>query len=752
MLPLFQSSSHPSLSSTQKQNPRNPNSEQNQKNIEAMESSIGSRKRKQRPSESDPFSGIFTRSRSQIYFHRHRSGYARPDSNRSRNIIKSLAKQQQLEASVEVSVDPVTNQVSVKDLRARRVFSPATDASNDVVSIGEVDLEPDCKKDDVNPRVLVSEADLGVFEPVVVDLKDNNVTEGEDVVVQMTPEENKSAEVKNEMSSAVNEVADIKGVMNMNKSQQLVTSLRGRRKVFKSPTSFNYRRLLPYLMDSGSDDSSSFEIIEATLPKSLKSSNPVSNTVVLKDEDIVPLSNSSKLADGLMNNAKSGEQQLSNGANAGLVSTVESSDVVQKTQEDVANDTLKCEQMTPPSDSITYNKSKADDVSSGVLVKPTSTRALKSCSRQKLLQTPTSFSHRRLLPFLMSVAEDYSCPLNDNKSLNLENAIKQNQQPPTQPLHKNEKLTTTDEASNSPTSTLTPVDISTDITKPVTLVSNDNISDANTPNKARSGSVSQLEVNLQVDAVKTDSCIKTEQSPPKVNLKLVEEPTFNPAPLCIRATSEAAPLCVEPTSNAAPSCIEATSKAAPLCIEQSDREDHLKIVKESPTSNTSPLCIEQSYGKVKESPQQYLLQVPETQGEIIRSGILKRNPRGCRGICNCLNCTSFRLHAERSFEFSKNQMHDAEEVALELINDLSYLRNILETTSTLDADKEKLVKDACAKALYKEQEARARLAQMNEDLSFHCRSMNLLRPKVTFANKIEEKFISKNQNYGKKSV
>ncbi|KAJ0806763.1 hypothetical protein HanPI659440_Chr02g0092941 [Helianthus annuus] len=741
-----------------------------------MESIIGSRKRKQRPSESDPFGGIFTRSRSQIYFHRHRSGYARPDSNRSRNIIKSIAKQQQLEASVEVSVDPVTNQVSVKDLRARRVFSPATDASNDVVSIGEVDLEPDCKKDDENPRVLVSEADLGVFEPVVVDLKDNNVTEGEGVVVQMTPEENKSAEVKNEneMSSAVNEVADIKGVMNMNKSQQLVTSLRGRRKVFKSPTSFNYRRLLPYLMDSGSDDSSSFEIIEATLPKSLKSSNPVSNTVVLKDEDIDPLSSSSKLADGLMNNAKSGEKQLSNSVNAGLVSTVESSDVVQKTQEDVVNDTLKCEQMTPPSDSITYNKSKTDDVSSGVLVKPTSTRALKSCSRQKLLQTPTSFSHRRLLPFLMSVAEDYSCPLNDNKPLNLEKAVEQNQQPPTQPLHQNEKSTTTDEASNSPTSTLIPVDISTDITKPVTLVSNDNISDANTPNKEGSGSVSQLEVNLQVEAVKTDSCIKTEQSPPKVNLKLVKEPTFNPAPLCIGATSEAAPLCVEATSNAAPLCVEATSnaaplcveatsnaapscidvtsKAAPLCIEQSDREDHLKIVKESPTANTSPLCIKQSYSKVKESPQQYQLQVPETQGEIIRSGILKRNPRGCRGICNCLNCTSFRLHAERSFEFSKNQMHDAEEVALELINDLSYLRNILETTSTLDADKEKLVKDACAKALYKEQEARARLAQMTEDLSFHCRSMNLLRPKVTFANKIEEKFISKNQNYGKKSV
>lgn len=33
------------------------------------------------------------------------------------------------------------------------------------------------------------------------------------------------------------------------------------------------------------------------------------------------------------------------------------------------------------------------------------------------------------------------------------------------------------------------------------------------------------------------------------------------------------------------------------------------------------------------------------------------------------------------------------------------------------------VKEACEKALYKEEEARARLTQMNEDLSIHCRSM-----------------------------
>lgn len=69
----------------------------------------------------------------------------------------------------------------------------------------------------------------------------------------------------------------------------------------------------------------------------------------------------------------------------------------------------------------------------------------------------------------------------------------------------------------------------------------------------------------------------------------------------------------------------------------------------------------------------------------LSKGILKRNPRGCRGLCTCLNCASFRLHAERAFEFSRNQMQDAEEVAAELMKELSYLRNMLKE-STLEAN------------------------------------------------------------------
>lgn len=59
-------------------------------------------------------------------------------------------------------------------------------------------------------------------------------------------------------------------------------------------------------------------------------------------------------------------------------------------------------------------------------------------------------------------------------------------------------------------------------------------------------------------------------------------------------------------------------------------------------------------------------------------GILKRNPRGCRGLCPCLNCASFRLNAERAFEFSRNQMKDAEELALDLMKEMSHLQSLLQ--------------------------------------------------------------------------
>ncbi|KAL7145323.1 hypothetical protein ABFS83_07G074200 [Erythranthe nasuta] len=121
-------------------------------------------------------------------------------------------------------------------------------------------------------------------------------------------------------------------------------------------------------------------------------------------------------------------------------------------------------------------------------------------------------------------------------------------------------------------------------------------------------------------------------------------------------------------------------------------------------------------------------------------GILRRNRRGCRGLCNCLNCASFRLNADRAFEFSRNQMNDAQELASELMNELANLRLLLDK-STCSGDINPVIKQACNKALETEKQAKERLSQLNYELDVHCRIPMLVQPKVTFANYIQEKAI-----------
>ncbi|RZB96286.1 hypothetical protein D0Y65_020189 [Glycine soja] len=129
----------------------------------------------------------------------------------------------------------------------------------------------------------------------------------------------------------------------------------------------------------------------------------------------------------------------------------------------------------------------------------------------------------------------------------------------------------------------------------------------------------------------------------------------------------------------------------------------------------------------------------------LKKGILKRNPRGCRGVCACLNCASFRLHAERAFEFSKNQLLDAEEVAHNLMKELSHLRNMLESSADSVNNNPVFggsqVKEACRKACAAEELAKNRLSQMHDDLNIHCRITSLQPPTVTFAVHVEKEVI-----------
>uniref|UniRef100_A0A1D1ZGA1 Pyrroline-5-carboxylate reductase n=1 Tax=Anthurium amnicola TaxID=1678845 RepID=A0A1D1ZGA1_9ARAE len=127
-------------------------------------------------------------------------------------------------------------------------------------------------------------------------------------------------------------------------------------------------------------------------------------------------------------------------------------------------------------------------------------------------------------------------------------------------------------------------------------------------------------------------------------------------------------------------------------------------------------------------------------------GILKRHGGGCMGICTCLDCSSFRLHAERAFEFSRKQMQEAEDVAMGLINELSCLRMLVEkhyataTCVTLNGiHQHSQVKGLCRRATRVEDLAKKRLREMTDDLNVHCR---IIRPRVTFSESTEERAIT----------
>lgn len=70
------------------------------------------------------------------------------------------------------------------------------------------------------------------------------------------------------------------------------------------------------------------------------------------------------------------------------------------------------------------------------------------------------------------------------------------------------------------------------------------------------------------------------------------------------------------------------------------------------------------------------------RGEIqtlTKMGEIKRDSAGsCKGICMCLDCVLFRTNAERSFEFSKRQLNEADEVVRGLVTEICSLRRVLE--------------------------------------------------------------------------
>ncbi|KAF9606451.1 hypothetical protein IFM89_025281 [Coptis chinensis] len=110
-------------------------------------------------------------------------------------------------------------------------------------------------------------------------------------------------------------------------------------------------------------------------------------------------------------------------------------------------------------------------------------------------------------------------------------------------------------------------------------------------------------------------------------------------------------------------------------------------------------------------------------------------------------CASFRLHAERAFEFSRNQMQDSREVALGLMKELSRVRSLLaksiDGSDGLAMVEVAQVKVACQKALRAEDLAKSRLREMNEELNIHCKAPFLQWPRVKFADPNGQELLSK---------
>ncbi|XP_022761030.1 uncharacterized protein LOC111307275 [Durio zibethinus] len=314
----------------------------------------------------------------------------------------------------------------------------------------------------------------------------------------------------------------------------------------------------------------------------------------------------------------------------------------------------------------------------------------------KLSKIPGSFSYRRLLPFLIDITNDYSCASGYDQSPKVENSSKEQLLSPCFNSGKDTCMETFN-GKSCPVEHYTGDGVMLPVAAATAIRCSSNHKLTRSPSKqvADFPTVmdSQQEQGSLVKHAALDTNQKLETSPEDV----VEPPA--------KSSSSLTDTVLLPSEGA---------KSVPYQLPLETEEDCIKSIVKCAKFEKQI----KADGFVEASIP------PGIPAAGLKKGILKRNPRGCRGICACLNCSSFRLHAERSFEFSRNQMQDAEEVALDLIKELSYLRTMLEK-SFGDKDQTSIfinqVKEACNKAYEAEELAKIRLSELNYDLNIHCR-------------------------------
>ncbi|CAL9113301.1 unnamed protein product [Musa textilis] len=343
--------------------------------------------------------------------------------------------------------------------------------------------------------------------------------------------------------------------------------------------------------------------------------------------------------------------------------------------------------------------------------------ALIQCSRSKLYRNSSSFSYRRLLPYLMNIAKNdsggtrvVSCK---DYPVKVEKVVEETDSLPTkgklsvdQHLVESSRCSVTVESSETLGFVESPSNMS-----PNESSSNGELHDLEV-------TMSNLcnQIGLEFEEIKFEDCLHD----PILESKLLCNPSISP-----HAVRES--LSEEELAGNVLARPFLPSKAEFSCNMIGPVSD----VRGKSLPRTSLL------GSIHSLERQALAPI---------KGILKKHTRSCKGICMCLDCVTFRIHANYAFDFSRKQMKDADEIILGLVKELAGLRNLVEksiiptfegtrTCAFLQLNQE-LLKQACQRASRAEKIANSRSKQMFNDLNVHCR---IPGPRVTFAGSVEER-------------
>ncbi|XP_022878862.1 uncharacterized protein LOC111396653 [Olea europaea var. sylvestris] len=749
------------------------------------------KRKKQSPSLPHRSVGIFTRSKSQVYVHRNRSGRTRLDVSRksnfhscsiSSNPFPGKPKSVQPGSRKETGTEPVEAYLrlndeiscrisSIKDLRTHRVFSSAVSPI----------LEEEEGKINGNSKLLQNMGlDTDSDRCMDLDARDKELEENRQSVETMPSD---AVAKENDSKNGLNLMKDKATSTNgsVSTSRKVLNSC-AKRKVFKTPNSFNYRRLLPYLMDVVKEKSSAseIEIVGVEFPNKLQELSGLSPkmpsfmdngcaaklecvgartnpTDSFKDEKIQKLN---KEQPSILQNLIGVEYQLEhrsyeNGV-SGVEDSVEEECISMKHDSDVLHatasrdsgrnmevNTLLTEKPNIKGTSVGClsigNKSRhSANVKSGT--NWLSETFLTPCSQVRVFKVPSSASYRRLLPYLIDVAKQNSCdskvirhpkPQIDSPDVHLLSYATSDEGNPVKKIRMEsfcEQPHTEDEEQNLL----------------LALVPGDNVSSSDTDNSL-SPSTPPLYSTNHSSKVGPSSIISDDTTDLVMPLDLPKEGRLLIQNSPKKSESDIFHNDIMDCNGKSNCSVVESFSIVDHDIQTDTKRNCIAVNVEAYKSNE---LIE----KVTSNQGQSQIEVSDTlisHTDVPFKGILKKNPKGCRGPCNCLNCASFRLHAERAFEFSRNQLLDAEEVAWNLMKELANVCHILEMSAVNENDlttiqlNQTQVNQACNKALETENLAKESLRKLNYDLNIHCRTPALQRPRVTFANYIQERVIPK---------